>query len=80
MDKELFTQIITTILIICITLYIGFFIVTKVMDVALLDMHTLCDNMTTENYNITPHHEACKFNETTGKYDLNQVLINDVRT
>jgi len=50
------------------------------MEVAFIDMHALCNNLTPETYNITLNHEACIFNETTGKYDLNTVLINDVRT
>jgi len=79
MDKHHVIQIILAIVITIVVFYIGF-AVFKNTELAITDIWTVCDNMTPETYNITKYHEVCKFNETTGKYDLNITVINDVRT
>ena len=73
-NKELVAQIIVATAIVCVVFCIGIVVLYIVIEVSVTDQTTVCDNLTPENYNITPNHESCKFNETTGKYDLNWVL------
>jgi hypothetical protein len=80
MDKRLLVfQILLASLVIIVLYFMGFAIY-KNMEIAITDIQNTCNNLTPETYNITQYHEACKFNETTGKYDLNITVINDVRT
>lgn len=80
MDKQ---QVIQSILAAVITLfvfYIGLYAAYLPMENAIIEIQGICNNMTPETYNITKNHEACKFNETTGKYDLNITILNEVWT
>jgi hypothetical protein len=80
MDKHQVIQIILTISLASLVFYIGTFVVYTAMENTIMDLQGVCDNMTPETYNITKNHEACKFNETTGKYDLNITVLADVRS
>lgn len=79
MDENLLIQIAFAVIITCVIFYIGTVLYAN-MEIAITDIQATCDNLTPETYNITQYHEACKYNETTGKYDLNITVINDVRT
>jgi uncharacterized protein YoxC len=78
MDKNLISQIILAVVIVAIV--ITMLLVVTNMEKAITDMQEVCKNMTPEIYNITPDHEACIYNESTGKYDLKLVMANDVST
>lgn len=80
MDKNQVIQILIAVIVTIVIFYIMFYVVYANMENAILEINGVCDNMTPETYNITPDHAMCKYNETTGKYDLNITVINDVRT
>lgn len=80
MDRHQVFQIIIAIVVTLVVGYIGIYVAYANMEDAILEIKGVCDNMTQETYNLTPNHEACKYNETTGRYDLNITVINDVRT
>lgn len=80
MDKHQVIQIIIAALVTMIVFLLGLYIVYEALENVINKAQGICDNLTPETYNITTDHEVCKFNETTGKYDLNITVINEVRT
>lgn len=80
MDKHQILQIIIAAVVTVVVFYIMFYVVYANMENAILEIKGVCDNMTPETYNITPDHAMCKYNETTGKYDLNITVLNEAWT
>ena len=79
MDKTKRMPIIIGIIVIGLAIYIGL-IVAENMNQSISSAQNFCKDITPETYNITKNHELCIYNETTGKYDLNITLINEVIT
>jgi hypothetical protein len=36
---------------------------------------SVCANLTPDTYNSTPHHEWCVFNDTTGRYEMGAINL-----
>jgi uncharacterized protein YoxC len=67
MDKTLIVFIVGFVI---INVYI-FIVLNDQFQTALTEVQAACDNMTPEMYNTSQYHEMCKYNETTGRYDVN---------